>query len=201
VQEGRYELEIHSAGPDATSTTYRFDAGYYYPTAGSDTPDKLRVALDKQAYRPGETAHLRLDPQFAGTAVVMVVANRVIAMQSVEVPAGGTTVDLPVTDEWRPGAYVTATLYRPEGAVAKRMPNRALGLAYAPVDPGDRKLAVALDAPAIAEPRQSFSTTIKLGNVPAGSKAYVAVAAVDLGILNLTNFPIPDPDGYFFGER
>ena len=25
--------------------------------------------------------------------------------------------------------------------------------------------------------------------------------AVDLGILNLTNFKVPDPDGWFFGQR
>ena len=122
-------------------------------------------------------------------------------MRVTSVPAGGTTVDLPVTDEWSPGAYVTATLYRPEDAAAKRMPNRALGLAYAPVDPGNRRLDVKLSAPSIAPPRQAFTTTIKLANVPAGTKAYVAVAAVDLGILNLTNFQVPNPDGYYFGQR
>jgi len=29
----------------------------------------------------------------------------------------------------------------------------------------------------------------------------VAVAAVDLGILNLTHFAVPDPDGWYFGQR
>ncbi len=201
VDEGRYQLEVDSTGDTPTSTTYQFDAGYYYTQAGSDTPDKLRVALDKPAYRSGDTAHLRLDPQFAGTALVMVVADRVIAMQAVEVPAGGTTVDLPVTDDWSPGAYVTATLYRPSDAAEKRMPNRALGLAFASVDPGDRKLNVAITAPSVAPPRQALTVTLKLGNVAAGTKAYVAVAAVDLGILNLTNFQPPNPDGWFFGQR
>ena len=40
-----------------------------------------------------------------------------------------------------------------------------------------------------------------LANAKAGEKAYVAVSAVDLGILNLTKFPIPDPEGWFFGQR
>ena len=34
-----------------------------------------------------------------------------------------------------------------------------------------------------------------------GQKAYVAVAAVDLGILNITRFKTPDPDGWYFGQR
>jgi len=201
IDWGLYRLEISSAGEGATSTSYEFYAGYYYPEVGSDTPDTLSVALDKAAYRIGETAQLRLDPQFGGTALVMVVDDRIIDMQAVEVPEGGTTVPLTVTDDWGPGAYVTAILYRPADAAEKRMPARALGLAYADVEPGDLKLNVEIDAPEQALPREAFSATVKLDNVQPGDKAYVVVAAVDLGILNLTNFQVPDPDGYFFGQR
>ncbi|MEO8756610.1 MAG: alpha-2-macroglobulin family protein [Devosia sp.] len=200
VQWGRYLLEL-TAPDGSTSSSYSFYAGYYYADAGSDTPDTLQVALDKPSYKIGDIVHLRLDPQFAGTALVMVVDDRIIDMKAVDVPAGGTTVDLPVTADWGPGAYVTATLYRPSSTAEKRMPARALGLAFADVDPGDLKLNVGIDAPKTALPRQSFTTTLKLGNVAAGTKAYVAVAAVDLGILNLTHFAVPDPDGWYFGQR
>ncbi|MBI4921227.1 MAG: alpha-2-macroglobulin family protein [Devosia nanyangense] len=201
VDWGRYRLEVTSTGPEPTSTTYEFYAGYYYPVAGSDTPDTLSVALDKPSYHTGETAHLKLDPQFAGTALVMVVDDRIIEMKAVDVPEGGTTVDLAVTDDWGPGAYVTATLYRPASATEKRMPARALGLAFADVDPGNAKLDVGLEVPEVSLPRHPFTAKVKLANAVAGEKAYVAVAAVDLGILNLTKFPIPDPDGWFFGQR
>jgi uncharacterized protein YfaS (alpha-2-macroglobulin family) len=198
VRWGEYRLEIN--GED-TSTTYEFYAGYYYPVAGSDTPDTLQVALDKEAYAVGETARLQLDPQFAGTALVMVVDDRIIDMVAVPVAEDGTTVELPVTSEWGPGAYITAVLYRPSSAAEKRMPARSIGVAYADVDPGDRKLDVVIEAPEETLPRQSLSVTVQLGNAAAGETAYVAVAAVDLGILNLTGFQTPDPDGYFFGQR
>ncbi|WP_375451874.1 alpha-2-macroglobulin family protein [uncultured Devosia sp.] len=201
VNYGLYRLEIESAGEGATSTSYEFYAGYYYPEAGSDTPDTLQVALDKPAYQTGDTAVLRLDPQFAGTALVMVVDDRIIAMQAVMVPAEGLSVDLPVTDDWGSGAYVTAILYRPASVAEKRMPSRALGLAFADVDPGDNQLRLALEAPDVSLPRQPFSVKVDLGDLAAGQEAYVAVAAVDLGILNLTNFATPDPDGWFFGQR
>ena len=201
VDWGSYRLEVNSTGPDATSSTYEFYAGYYYAEAGSDTPDTLQVALDKPVYRVGDTARLKLDPQFAGTALVMVVDNRVIAMQAVDVPAGGTTVDLTVTEDWGPGAYVTAMLYRPADVAAKRMPARAFGLAFADVDPGDHQLAVTLTAPEVSLPRQSFTVDVALGNLAAGQTAYVTLAAVDLGILNLTNFKTPSPDGWYFGQR
>ena len=201
VDWGQYRVEVESSGDNPTSSSYEFYAGYYYADAGSDTPDTLQVALDKPAYKIGETANLKLDPQFAGTALIMVVDNRVIAMQAVEVPEGGTTVPLEVTEEWGPGAYVTAILYRPADASEKRMPSRALGLAFADVDPGDRQLDVKLGTPSETLPRQSFTTTVELGNLAVGQTAYVAVAAVDLGILNLTNFKVPDPDGWYFGQR
>src|SRR3569623_450518 len=81
------------------------------------------------------------------------------------------------------------------------MPARALGLAFADVDPGDQKLDVQMTAHKEALPRQGFTTTIKLGNVAAGTKAYVAVAAVDFGIFIITHFAVPDPDGWYFGQR
>ncbi len=201
VASGRYQLDIDSRGPGATASSYGFYAGYYYAEAGSDTPDTLQVALDKPAYRAGDTATLRLEPQFAGTALVMVVDQGIIDMLAVPVPAEGTSVSLPVTEAWGPGAYVTAILYRPSDAAEKRMPARALGLAYADVDPGDRVLDVSIEAPEVTLPRQPVTARIKLGNVAPGSTAYVAVAAVDLGILNLTNFATPDPDGWYFGQR
>ncbi|WP_171015697.1 alpha-2-macroglobulin family protein [Devosia sp. FKR38] len=201
VDWGRYQLTVETTGDDATSSSYEFYAGYYYAQAGSNTPDTLSVALDKPAYRVGETAKLKLDPQFAGTALVMVIDNRVIDMQAVDVPADGTTVDLTVTDEWGPGAYVTAVLYRPSDAGEKRMPARALGLAFADVEPGDRKLDVQLTTPEVSLPRQTVTVDVALGNLAAGQTAYVAVAAVDLGILNLTNFGVPSPDGWYFGQR
>ncbi|MEO8684521.1 MAG: alpha-2-macroglobulin family protein, partial [Devosia sp.] len=201
VNYGLYRLEIESGGDAPTSTSYEFYAGYYYPEAGSDTPDTLQVALDKPSYKAGDTAVLRLDPQFAGTALVMVMDDRIIDMKAVDVPAEGVSIDLPVTADWGPGAYVTAILYRPASVAEKRMPARALGLAFADVDPGDAKLTVNLDAPDVSLPRQPFSVKVSLPNAVAGQQAYVAVAAVDLGILNLTNFQTPDPDGWFFGQR
>jgi len=201
VTYGRYRLEVNSTGDTASSSTYEFYAGYYYAEAGSDTPDELDVALDKSAYRPGDTAILKLDPQFAGTALVLVVDDGIIDMKSVQVPAEGTSVELPVTEQWGPGAYVTATLYRPADATEKRMPARALGVAYADVEPGELQLGVSIDKPDVASPRAPLTAKVKLANVKPGDKAYVTVAAVDLGILNLTNFAVPDPDGWFFGQR
>ncbi|MBB3932148.1 hypothetical protein GGR25_003206 [Kaistia hirudinis] len=202
VDWGHYRLTVALAGDSETSSSVEFDAGWYVDTsAKSDTPDVLSVSLDKPGYKVGETAKFRLDPRFAGIAQIMVIDDRVIDMKTVAVPAGGTVVDLPVTASWGPGAYVTATLFRPMDIEAKRMPSRALGLAWVPVDPGDRKIAVELGTEDQIRPRGPLTIPVTLANVPAGTDAYVTVAAVDVGILNLTGFKTPAPDEWYFSQR
>src|SRR5581483_11403293 len=127
--------------------------------------------------------------------------DRLISMQAVEVPEEGTSVDVPVTAEWGPGAYVTAALYRPMDVEAKRMPARALGLTWAKVAPGDRQLDVQLGLPDEMRPRGPMAIPVTLANLKPGASAYVTVAAVDVGILNLTNFKTPSPDDWYFGQR
>ncbi len=201
VDWGRYRLEVTSTGEDAASSSFEFYAGWYVADVGSDTPDTLSIALDKPAYAVGETVQVRLEPRFAGTALIMVIDDRLIEMKAVEVPAEGTSVELTVTDEWGPGAYITAALYRPMNVEEERMPARALGLAWATVDPGDRVLEVALGVEGEIRPRGPMEIPVSIANLAPGTEAYVTVAAVDLGILNLTNYQPPAPDEYYFSQR
>ncbi len=198
---GQYRLTVEDDGDNPAASSVEFYAGWYRAVSSSDTPDTLQVALDKPAYRIGDTAKLRLDPRFPGIALISVIDDRLIAMKAVDVPEGGTTVDLPVTDKWGPGAYVTATLYRPMDIAAKRMPSRALGLTWVKVDPGDRDLKVTADLPDEMRPRGPMTIPVSIGNLKPGEEAYVTIAAVDVGILNLTSFKAPAPDDWYFGQR
>ncbi|CAM9918589.1 unnamed protein product [Chrysoparadoxa australica] len=161
----------------------------------------LELSLDKPAYTEGETATLRMVPRYAGKALITVLADRVISMQAVEVTEGENTLTLPVTQDWGAGVYVTAQVIRPMDVTAGQNPARALGLTHAAVDPGDAHLNVGFDAPAESAPRGPLTAKVTVDNVTPGDTAYVTVAAVDLGILNLTAFATPDPAGHYFGQR
>jgi alpha-2-macroglobulin len=198
---GAYALELRDPTGRALPASVRFEAGWYVEAKAADTPEALRLSLDKPRYRIGETARVHIESREPGIAQVMVLDDRVVDVRTVEVPEGGADIDIPVTRDWGPGAYVTAALYRPMDLAARRMPARALGLAWAEVDPGDRRLAVALDLPEAARPREPFEVTVALENVARGEEVYVTLAAVDLGILNLTRYEAPAPDTYYFGQR
>lgn len=190
--------EIRVAHPSGASASMPFAAGWYAAASARETPDMLPVALDRDRYAPGDTARLRLTPAGAGMALVTVLADRVVDMRLVAVD-GETTLDLPVTEDWGPGVYVTASLIRPAGS-ADLMPARALGLAHAAIDPGTRALDAVLTAPIEADPRGPLTVTLDLPDFTDGP-AYATIAAVDLGILTLTGFEAPDPMGHYFGQR
>ncbi|MFB9150833.1 MG2 domain-containing protein [Roseovarius ramblicola] len=201
VDWGRYELIVERMDGDYVAASVGFDAGWFAPAGAADTPDMLEMSLDKPRYRSGDTAMLRLVPRRPGKALITVMADRVIHMEAVDVPEGASVVPLTVTDDWGTGAYVTAQVIRPMNVAAGQTPARALGLAHAAIDPGDRQLAVRIDAPEAPAPRGPMGVAVEVDGVAEGETAYVTLAAVDLGILNLTGFEAPDPSAHYFGQR
>jgi uncharacterized protein YfaS (alpha-2-macroglobulin family) len=60
---------------------------------------------------------------------------------------------------------------------------------------------VNLSPPALVRPNSSLKIPVKLGGLNPGEDAKVVIAAVDVGILNLTNYKPPAPDDYYLGQR
>ncbi len=204
VDRGRYRLEItrKSGGRQQALpvASYDFTAGWYVSEA-ADSPDILDLALDRESYRPGETMQVRIDPRMAGKAVVSVVSDEMLAVREIDVPAEGASVSFTVREDWGPGAYVTAALFRPMQEDAGRMPTRAVGVAHVPVDQSANRLSVSLDAPERMRPRETLSLPVQVAGLNEGDTAYLTVAAVDVGILNLTGYEPPRPDRHFLGQR
>ncbi len=201
VDWGNHELVITAADGTPVAASTDFYAGWYVPADAANTPDTLDIALDRPAYKAGDTARVRIVPRSAGVALITVVSNRLIDMQAVPVSEGENTIDLPVTDDWGAGAYVTASVLRPMDVAAGRTPSRALGLSYAKVDPGAKRLTTTIEAAAEADPRGPLPVAVKVEGIARGERAWVTLAAVDVGILNLTAFEAPDPEDHYFGQQ
>ncbi len=201
VEWGEYEIKVEAIGENYVAASTNFYAGWYGGADASKTPDFLDVSLDRESYLPGDTAKLRLAPRYAGKALITVMSNRLIDMKAVNVAEGETIVDLPVTDDWGAGAYVTATLIRPMDVAAGRNPARSLGLSYAAVDPGSKALSATFEVSPEIDPRGPMPVALKVDGLTAGDTAYATIAAVDVGILNLTSFESPDPYNHYFGQR
>lgn len=201
VEWGRYRLEVETADIGGPASSVEFDAGWFVTATSTETPDALEVALDKPSYRIGDTAKLKISSRYAGELMVMAGSEELITVETASISENGGEVEIPVTEKWGAGSYVTATLYRPGEARESRMPMRAIGITWLKVDPEARDLAIAIDAPEKTLPRQPLDISLQVTGAGADEDAYVTVSAVDVGILNLTRYEPPAPDDWYFGQR
>jgi len=199
---GTYRMVVADAETGA-ATSVRFYVGWYGDT-GADRPDLVTVGADKDLYRAGDTARINIRPPVGGKALVTVAGDQIFSTRMIDLPDEGRTVDIPIKEEWGPGAYVMVSAYRPLGEGPSRAPVRAIGLTYLKVDQSKRTLAIELDAPSVAAPQRRLDVPVQVtlsedGSVP--QSAFVTLAAVDQGILQLTDFQSPAPTDHYFGKR
>jgi alpha-2-macroglobulin len=200
VNFGRYRLEVSSGDANGPVASVSFDAGFYVD-ASADTPDMLEIALDKPEYQPGDIMTVAVTARTAGRLMVNVVGDRLLANQSTDVQAGQAQLKLTVGRDWGAGAYIVATLRRPLDAPAQRMPGRAIGVQWFSIGRAAKTLTVDLKPPALLRPDSALTVPVKISGLAAGEEARVVVAAVDVGILNLTNYKPPSPEDYYLGQR
>ena len=189
---GRYRIEVAERSGLA-ATSIRFRAGWV-ASDSPDTPDKVDVSTDRKSYQPGEVAKLHVVAPFAGQATVLTLTDRVHTLTTSAVAAGGSDIDIPVDAAWGPGAYATVHVFR--GQSGDTRPARAIGLAWVGVDPASRTISVSIGAPDKVAPRARTIVPVKTS-----PGAWITLAAVDEGVLRLTNFKSPDPIAHFMGRR
>jgi uncharacterized protein YfaS (alpha-2-macroglobulin family) len=199
VDYGYYRLEVFDQASGAASS-YRFYAGWGAEPGTGDTPDKLQLVADKKQYNAGDKAKLLIKPPFAGEVQIAIATDHVIDSWTVDATPDGRTIEIPVDAAWGPGAYVLATAFRP-GSEGDHGPGRAIGVAWLGLDPAARSLKVSFTLPSEVKPRQGVDIPVKVDGVTAGQQANVTVAAVDEGILQLTDFVSPNAADYYFGQR
>ncbi|NVN86191.1 MAG: alpha-2-macroglobulin family protein [Rhodopseudomonas sp.] len=199
-QPGRYRLDVKTADAAGPLTSVQFDVGWY-SDGSADTPDLLETSIDKPEYASGDAMVVTVNARSAGKLTINVLGDRLLTTQSSDVKEGSTQVRIPVGKDWGSGAYMVATLRRPLDAAALRMPGRAIGLKWFGIDKKSRTLSVELSPPALIRPSTTLRLPVKLGGLNPGEDAKIVVAAVDVGILNLTNYKPPAPDDYYLGQR
>ena len=207
VEWGPYRVEVIDAQTGLLSSL-RFWAGYRWQDnadGGAVRPDQVKLALDKPAYGDGETARVTVTPPAAGNGYLLVESSDgPLWWQAIEVPVEGKTFEVPLARDWaRHDLYVSALVIRPGERKSNATPKRAVGLLHLPLERAPRKLALTLSAAEKMRPNQPLTVKVQArnadGSIP--KQAQVLVAAVDVGILNITGYATPDPFANFFGRK
>ncbi|VDY34909.1 Alpha-2-macroglobulin family N-terminal region [Morganella morganii] len=144
-------------------------------------------------------------PQAGKGYVLLESSDGPLWWQEVDVPEGGTDVEVPLNKEWtRHDLYATAVVVRPGDSSRQATVKRAVGILHIPMADPARKIDVTLDTPARIRPNQDLTVKIKAkaqDGKAAPEKVNVLISAVDTGVLNITDYKTPDPYDAFFGRK
>ncbi|CAM3916065.1 hypothetical protein EV679_0528 [Kerstersia gyiorum] len=208
VEWGPYRVEVEDPVTGLVSSE-RFWAGYRWQDTGEGSgvvrPDQVALTLDKASYRAGDVAKVTVAPPVAGSGYLMVEsAEGPLWWQAIDVPAEGQVFEIPVARDWdRHDLYISALVLRPGERKTVQTPKRAVGVLYLPLSREDRKLNVTLEAPGQMRPERALTTRVQVKDEQGKpvANAHVLLSAVDVGILNITEFKTPDPYTAFFGRK
>ena len=142
---GTYRLTITDPKSGAASS-YRFYSGWAASAAG-DRPDRIPVAADKPTYRPARPRMSTSSRRPTARRWSWSRATGCSPRKLIDAPAGGTSVDIPVSADWGAGAYVLVTDYRPLNDATGREPVRSIGVAWLGVDNSPRTLTALIGGP------------------------------------------------------
>jgi uncharacterized protein YfaS (alpha-2-macroglobulin family) len=160
----------------------------------------VKLALDKARYRAGDTMQVTVTPPHDGPGVLLVESDHLLYTQNIQAKAGAT-FSIPVTKDWeRHDVYVVALVFRGGDASEHTTPARAMGIEHVTMDRNDRRIPLKIDAPAMMRPGNPLNVTVQANGL-AGQHAYVTLSAVDQGVLNITNYPVPDAWAWMFAKR
>lgn len=197
VGEGSYRLEVFDE-KQALVSAVRFQAGDRI-VGQADTPDALGVSADRARHQVGDLVRLHVRSSFDGPASLVLANTRIQDSRAFTIVKGEAELDIPVTDAWGAGVYALVTEFRPGDKAT--LPGRALGVLWLGVEPVEQQLRLALQTPERVTPRQTLEVPLRVQGQQPGEPVFVTLAAVDDGILQLTDFQPPDPLKYFFGQR
>ncbi|HYC41136.1 MAG TPA: MG2 domain-containing protein [Chitinophagaceae bacterium] len=194
---GDYEVRIYKPGASSYVTRSFYSYGSWGGQASFqvNTEGNIEIVLDKKSYFTGETVKALFKTPFSGRMLVTTETDRVISHQFVDVSKRSADVDLKLTAEHLPNAYITATLIKPHDMSDIPL-TVAHGFQNIRVEEKDRRIQVAITARKSVRSKTRQRVTVK-----AEPGSLVTLSAVDNGVLQVTDFKTPDPYQHFYQKK
>jgi len=196
---GSYRLETTDAS--GAKASFRFGVGWSNSDGSSDAPDRILIGATELPEKPGGAFTLNLKAPYAGRGDIVIADHTVRSIRTVEIPEGASSLRLPYDPDWGHDVYAMVTLYTSLDEAKNQSVKRAVGLTHIGLDRSEQTLDVAIKAPERIAPRVTLEVPIEISGAASKEKAWVSLAAVDEGILALTNFRSPDAADAFFAKK
>ncbi|HYF31398.1 MAG TPA: MG2 domain-containing protein [Chitinophagaceae bacterium] len=195
---GEYEVRISLPGAASYISKRFYSYGWWGGDATSfevNTEGNIDIEPDKSSYATGENVKLLFKTPFSGRLLVTLENDKVVSYQYINVEKRSATMDLKLSAEHLPNIYITATLIKPHETSDIPL-TVAHGFQSIRVEERSRKLPVEIVAS-----KSVRSRTHQKVRVNTEPNSYVTLAAVDNGVLQISDFKTPDPYGHFYAKR
>jgi uncharacterized protein YfaS (alpha-2-macroglobulin family) len=195
---GDYEVRIYRPGGN-TYVSRRF---YSYGSWGGNNNSfevsnegNVDIELSKRSFYTGDSVRALFKTPFSGKMLVTFETDHLISYQYVNVEQRTADLTFLLNGEQVPNFYITATLVKPH-EMSDIPLTVAHGYQSVKVEEKSRRIPVSIVAGKSVRSRTHQKVTVK---ATAGS--FVTLAAVDNGVLQVSDFKTPDPYGYFYQKK
>ncbi|MBN1939394.1 MAG: Ig-like domain-containing protein [Candidatus Aminicenantes bacterium] len=199
------------SGNEVSSSTYLYVTGDDYVAWERSDDDAIELVPDADSYRPGETARILVkSPYEKAKALVTVERESILKSEVVEISGSTAEIAVPVDAGMIPNVFVSVLLIQgrttqasPESVDDSGKPSFKIGYVELGVDPAAKRLDIDI-RPDRADYQPGDTVEIRFKAKDAGGSgapASLAVAVVDLGVINLIGYQAPDLFSAFYGRR
>lgn len=190
---GSYRVVLTDPKGGASTQVQFYASGWGFSPWAVENPARIDLGLEKTEYMPGEKAKLQVRAPFSGKLLVTVEREGVYYTETHTLEGNTATIEIPISEKFRPNAYVTATLVRGVKELEPGSAGRAFGAIPINVDRTANKIGVEITAPEEIRPLTPLEIEVKTQ-----PGATVTIAAVDEGILQLIDQKTADPFTFFY---
>ncbi|MBD3265483.1 hypothetical protein GF373_02335, partial [bacterium] len=203
-QWGHYRVRVHSKETRHYSTLSFFTYGGGIQLRESATPELVKLEMDRPNYAIGDTARLRIESPFDGTAFVVLQGETIYDKIPVKIEGNTGMLEIPLKQEYYPNLWIECTMiHKVESGKSQAHPYSSFAVKNIELEDPKRELTVSFpDVPEEIRPetRHTFTVSVKDRN-DAPVKAELTLAAIDEGIHAITGYKTPEPLAYFSRAR
>jgi uncharacterized protein YfaS (alpha-2-macroglobulin family) len=206
---GLHFLTLRGTDPDgrpfATVTRFHVYGTDEYPWLYEDGM-RVKLVGEKKSWQPGETARVLVLSPIEGTALVTVEREKVLRSFQVELKADKPVIEIPLTDDDAPNAFVSVLIVKGARDSARKFKAPQLRLGYCELLVENRRdrLDIALETPADSYrpgDEVTLSGSVTLNNGQAAAGAEITLYAEDEGTLAVMGYETPKPMDHFYRPR
>ncbi|MFT7588114.1 MAG: hypothetical protein ACI959_000320 [Limisphaerales bacterium] len=195
---GKYSIRIKKPGTKhyVEKSFYAYGWGNTDPRSFEvDREGRIEIVASSSEVEAGDEVDFLFKTPFDGKLLVTIEREKVYEYKYIDTDNKSASLKFKMPKEYVPTAYVSATLIRPhEGSTLPL--TVAHGFLPVRIEKSMNKMAVEITA--VTNSRSARTQEITIKTKP---NAMLTIAAVDQGILQITNFEDPDPYEWFFRKR